>query len=94
MVGYMIVRPYVLCALFIFAPLCSHVSVDGEALRVRSDRSASAIWRAVDYPGKEHLTLSWRWKIDRTIPDNTRTNAVSWFENVEFYVSGRSDDPL
>jgi hypothetical protein len=105
MVGYMTVRPYVLFAAFIFAPLCSHaqsrvdtllgdftetwrdvwqeqvladvandfrVSVDGEALRVRSDRSASAIWRAVDYPGKEHLTLSWRWKIDRTIPNNTR----------------------
>ena len=26
--------------------------------------------------------------------DNTRTNAVSWFDNVEVYVSGRSNDPL
>ena len=76
MVGYMIVRPYVLCAAFIFAPLCSHAQ------------------SRVDTLLGDFTTLSWRWKIDRTIPDNTRTNAVSWFDDVEVYVSGRSNDPL
>lgn len=47
-------------------------SIDGEALRVRSESSASAIWRAVDYDGDRSVTLSWRWKIDRTIPENAR----------------------
>ena len=48
------------------------VSVDGEALRVRSENSASAIWRPVEYSGQENVTMSWRWKVDRTIPGNTR----------------------
>jgi hypothetical protein len=47
-------------------------SIDGEALRVRSDNSASAIWRSVDYDGDSSVTLSWRWKIERTIHDNAR----------------------
>ena len=48
------------------------LSVDGEALRVRSENSASAIWREVEYSGRDRVSLSWRWKIDHTIPDNNR----------------------
>ena len=48
------------------------VSADGASLRVRSANSASAIWRAVNYDGQSQVTLSWRWKVDRTFPDNAR----------------------
>ena len=47
-------------------------SIDGESLRVRSEGSASAIWRSIDYSGQDGVRLRWRWKIDRVIPENAR----------------------
>jgi hypothetical protein len=47
-------------------------SIDGESVRVRSESSASAVWRSIDYSGQDGVKLRWRWKIDRVIPGNAR----------------------
>ncbi len=49
----------------------SVVQDDGNAvLRADSDRSASAIWREVNLRPGASGSISWRWKVQRTVPDN------------------------
>ncbi len=42
----------------------------GLVLKATSERSASGLWRTVSFDHVASGTLSWRWKVTRSIPDN------------------------
>ncbi len=48
----------------------------GLVLRGRSAASASAMWRKLDLEDIEAGQLSWRWKVERSLPDNEKERVV------------------